>query len=132
MRTPTPLDALYRWHRAALAGRAPSAHADDPQCGWFKRKLVKGGVFVPARIWMYQPICAETGELIGDEALQCEVNGRYADPLDAWSWLCGNPIAEQEFRYLSARIDYAAQYEPADPFAAPGTAIDLNRTPLHF
>ena len=131
MRMPTPLDQLYAWHTAALRGLQPVID-NTPQCGFFKRKLVKGGVFVPARIWMFQDIDAETGELLSDELLQCEVNGTYADPEDAWSWICSNPITEQEFRYLSARIDFALRHDPDDPFAAPTKPIDLNATPLHF
>lgn len=131
MRMPTPRDQLYAWHTAALRGLQPVID-NTPQCGWFKRKLVKGGVFVPARIWMFQDIDPETGELLSDELLQCEVNGAYADPEDAWSWISSNPITEQEFRYLSARIDFALRHEPDDPFAAPTKPIDLNATPLHF
>ena len=131
MRVPTPYAQLYAWHTAAL--RSPQAVISSvPECGWFKRKLVKGGVFVPARIWMFQDIDPETGELVSDELLQCEVNGASADPEDAWSWICSNPITEQEFRYLSARIDFALRHEPDDPFAAPTKPIDLNATPLHF
>lgn len=131
MRMPTPTAQLYAWHTQAMLGRQPLID-NRPQCGWFKRKLVKGGVFVPARIWMFQDIDPETGELLSDELLQCEVNGSYADPEDAWSWICSNPISEQEFRYLSARIDFAIRNEPDDPFAAPGKPIDLNQTPLHW
>ena len=131
MRRPTPHTQLYAWHTAALRGLAPVID-NTPQCGFYKRKLVKGGVFVPARIWMFQDIDAETGELLSDELLQCEVNGTYADPEDAWSWICSHPIREQEFRYLAARIDFAVRHEPADPFAAPTQPIDLNATPLHF
>lgn len=131
MRMPTPRDQLYAWHAKAMRGLEPVID-NTPQCGWYKRKLVKGGVFVPARIWMFQDIDAETGELLSDELLQCEVNGTYADPEDAWSWICSNPITEQEFRYLSARIDFALRHEPDDPFAAPTKPIDLNATPLHF
>jgi hypothetical protein len=131
MRMPTPLDQLYAWHAKAMRGLEPVID-NTPQCGWYKRKLVKGGVFVPARIWMFQDIDAETGELLSDELLQCEVNGTYADPEDAWSWICSNPITEQEFRYLSARIDFALRNEPDDPFAAPTQPIDLNRSPILF
>lgn len=131
MRKPTPTAQLYAWHTQAMLGLQPVID-NTPQCGWYKRKLVKGGVFVPARIWMFQDIDPETGELLSDELLQCEVNGSYADPEDAWSWLCSNPIFEREFRYLSARIDFALRNEPDDPFAAPNKPIDLNATPLHF
>lgn len=131
MRRPTPRDELYRWHTEALAGLEPVI-TDVPQCGWYKRKLVKGGVFVPARIWMVQPVDGETGELVGDELLQAEVNGAFADPHDCWSWICANPITEAEFHYLTARIAHAVRHEPDDAFADPRKPIDLNKTPLHW
>lgn len=131
MRRPTPRPALYDWHSRALAGLNPVI-TQEPQCGWYKRKLVKGGVFVPARIWMVQPVDFETGELTSDEFLQAEVNGNFADPEDCWSWVCGNPISEAEFRYLTARIEHAVRHEPEDPFADARKPVDLNKTPLHF
>lgn len=131
MRRPTPHDELYSWWRRAL--KDPSTViTNEPQPGYFKRKLVKGGVFVPARIWMVQPVDPETGELVADEILQAEVNGAFADPEDCWSWVCGNPISEAEFRYLTARIEHAVRHEPEDPFADARKPVDLNKTPLHF
>lgn len=123
--------SLYEWHRRAMAGLEP-VNDGTPQCGWYKRKLVKGGVFVPARIWMFQDVDPVTGELLSDEVLQCEVNGAFADPEDTWSWICANPITESEFRYLNARIDYALRHEPQDPFANAKAPIDINSTPIPF
>ena len=105
---------------------------DEPQVGFYKRVLVKGGVMVPAKIWMYQAVDHETGELIEDEQLQCEVNGQYADAQDQWSWLCSNPISRAEFNYLMARIEHAVRHEPDDAFADPRAPINLNRLPLPF
>ena len=131
MRRPTPVAALYAWHAAALRGLGP-VNDGTPRCGWYKRRLVRGGVFVPSRIWMVQDICPETGELLSDEVLRCEVNGLCADPEEAWTWISGHPVTEQEFRYLAARIDFAIRHEPHDPFAMPSRPIDLNRTPVMF
>jgi hypothetical protein len=93
---------------------------------------VKDGPWVPARIWLDQDIDPVTGELRADERLQCEVNGQYADPLDAWQWLCGNPISEREFRYMEALRDHALRHEPDHPAADPRKPMDPLRTPLHF
>lgn len=131
MRTPTPLAELYAWHTAALAGKKPVI-TDEPQAGWYKRVLVKGGVMVPARIWVYQNVDRETGELVEDELLQCEVNGQYADAQDQWSWLASNPISRAEFNYLMARIEHAVRHEPDDAFADPRRPVDLNSLPLPF
>jgi len=64
--------------------------------------------------------------------LQCEVNGAYADPEDAWSWICGHPITEAEFRYFTARLAHAARFEPEDAFAAPTRSVDFNAIPTLF
>lgn len=123
MRRPTSAAELYAWHTKALRGLEP-VNDGTPQCGWFKRKLVRGGVFVPARIWMVQDIDADTGELLSDELLQAEVNGVYADPEDAWPWLCANPITEQEFRFLEALGTWSQTHAPAEPMANPHQPID--------
>lgn len=128
---PTSKTVLYAWHAKAIRGLEP-VNDGTPHCGWFKRKLVKGGVFVPARIWMFQDVEPDTGELLSDELMQCEVNGAQADPEEAWSWICAHPITEQEFNYLAARIDFAQRHEPDDAFAQPTKPIDMNSTPLHF
>jgi hypothetical protein len=133
IRTPTPLDAQLAWHRAAMAGvyaEKPVTFSEIPQCGWFKRKLVKGGVFVPAKIWLFSPTDPETGELCGDERLQCEVGGAFADPADAWPWLCSNPISEADFGYLMAVRDWAAWYATDQPQANPKQPIDWTRVAL--
>lgn len=128
MRKPTPHSTLYAWHRAAMAGKQPAIN-QEPHCGWYKRKLVRGGVFVPARIWMYQPICADTGELLADETMQAELNGAHADPHDLWSWVAGNPICEQEFLFLQSTIAWSRDHAPAEPMANPHKAVDWTAVP---
>jgi len=128
VRVPTPREQLYAWHTDALDGLEP-ANDGTPHCGWFKRKLVRGGVFVPARIWVVQDIDPETGELLSDEQLQCEVNGAFADPEDAWSWICANPITEQEFRFLEASSEWAREHAPHEPMANPQQRVDWIAVP---
>lgn len=131
MSKPTPLATLYAWHTNALKGDlADDFHhiGEEPQCGWFKRSLVKGGPLVPARIWMYQPT-DESGDLIGDETLQCEVDGKFADPEQQWSWLCGNPISEAAFKHLTALRQWSDQHAPDEPYANPRKPIDWLKVP---
>lgn len=124
IRAPITDDEALAWWRAALL-RLPKSRdgiPDDPQCGWFKRKLAKGAVFVPARIWLEQEV-DDAGELLGAE-LCCEVNGETAEPFEQWSYVCGNPISQSEFEYLTARNRWAAWYAPGDPAANPRRPID--------
>lgn len=131
MSKPTPHAALYSWHTNALLGvlaDAPEAYNEDPECGWFKRRLVKGGPEVPARIWMYQPT-DENGDLCDDEKLQCEVDGRFADPHEQWSWLCGIPITEAQFNHLTALRQWSEQHAPNEPYANPRKPVDWMTVP---
>lgn len=134
MRRPTPLSVSMAWHtaRLALPSGIRTPIADDPQCGFFKRKLAKDAVFVPARIWLDQDIDSDTGELCGDEVLCCEVNGREADPEEQWSYLAGNPITEAEFKYLMARNEWAERHAPHDPAARPREPIVHLSNPILF
>lgn len=119
------------WHRNALLGILADDfkvdHAEDPQCGWFKRKLVKNGPWVPAKIWLYQKI--EDGCLVGDSQFQCEVGGKYADAEREWSWLNGNPITEAEYNYLVASCEWSRDYAPDEPMANPRQPVDWLTVP---
>ena len=133
MSKPTPLDRVYAWHANAMLGamgEAETVFNEDPQCGWFKRSLVKDGPLVPARIWLEQPVDDETGDLIGDEVLRCEVNGREADPIAQWSWLCGKPIARSEFDYMMARRQFSQEWAPHEPAANPYQPVDWRKVPI--
>lgn len=115
MRKPTPDSDLFRWYAARLrAGALADEFApfeNDPQCGWYKRRLVKGGPFVPARIFMEREVSAE-GELLSDEALCCEVNGVRCDPEREWQWLWDSPITRAEFDYMTALAYHNAFHAP--------------------
>lgn len=133
IRQPTPREAAYAWHTQALRGvygdEAPM-HPDTPQCGWFKRKLVKGGIYVAARIWLFSETDIGTGELLDDEIYQCEVDGQRADPFEQWSYLASNPITEAEYNYLVALREHAVRHEPDHPMSDPRKAVDWLRAPL--
>lgn len=132
MREPTPLHALYRWWAAALAGRHPPIHHGDPQPGFYKRKLVKGGVFVAARIWVEQDIDPVTGELVADERFCCEVDGKTADAFEQWDRLADHPITEAEFDLMRRRKQWATAHRPDHPIASPRAAVDWNASPIPF
>lgn len=114
IRRPTPREIAYDWHTRTLAGEEITAITDQPEPGWYKRKLVKGGPFVPARIWLRQEV-DEAGELLDDEILLCEVNGTPRDPYDEWNWLCANPISEEDYDHMRDLKQWAAYHSPNDP-----------------
>lgn len=100
IRQPSTMSQLYEWHRAAMAGNAPALHDGVPHCGWFKRKLVKGGPWVLVRIFIEREIDLVTGELTCDEVLRIEVEGLDGgDPAEHWTYL--TPITRGEFNHLT-------------------------------
>lgn len=101
IRQPTPLKALYAWHRAAIAGEAPPMHEGAPECGWFKTRIVKGGPWVAVEIKVEREIDIETGELAGDERLIALVDGVRRNPASIWTHL--TPISREEFEALKRR-----------------------------
>lgn len=133
MRIPTPRDVAYHWHTEALKGvygDGEGPNPDDPQPGWYKRTLSRGGVFVPARIWIDAQIDIGTGELLAPEEMLCEVNGERRDAYEQWSWLCRHPISEAEFNYLTQLRQHAVLHEPDLPIAQPHRSVDWLKVPL--
>jgi hypothetical protein len=114
LRTPTDRVALYEFwiqslkilleHHCESLKEAKRRGIDiphipeDPQCGFFRARLVRGGPWVVARIFLAQPV-DRRGKLAGDEVLKCEIAGADYEPAERWLFLCDRPISEAEFRY---------------------------------
>lgn len=125
---PKPPDDRRAWWRAALAGDKP-AITENPEPGFFKRRLVKGGPFVPVQIWI-EAERDEAGDLLSDEVVKCTVDGRLADVESHWSYCAGSPISESEFDYLSRVSAHAKARNPREPLANPRRKIDPLKFPL--
>lgn len=121
---------LLAWHRNAMLGVLGDdvPQVDEPQVGWFKRKMVRHGPWVPVRIWLYQPI--EDGCLVGDAKLQAEVNGKMASAEQEWTHVMSHPISEAIYNYMTKDIDWAVTYSPDEPKANPYEAVDWQRVPI--
>jgi hypothetical protein len=100
IRRPSSFARLHDWHRRAVAGEAVATHDGLPHAGWYKRKLVKGGPWVPVRIYVERETCPETGDLTAPERLAMEVEGIRSDrdPADDFTWL--TPISRSEYDWL--------------------------------
>lgn len=82
---------------------------DQPQPGYYKTRLVKGGPFVAVRIWWQPPLDPWTGEeLDRGPTLMAEVNGRPRDPYDIWTWCADKPVDFAEYHRLRAAAPTAA------------------------
>lgn len=127
MRAPTDTHQALAFHRRALAGAREEIREQDPECGWWKMRLVKRGAWVPVRIWLEQEIA--DGELLSPEILKCTVDGQEKDPREVWVWCSQRPIEEHEFRYLTAlrswqKINEPDAWDPYRPVAITETAIE--------
>lgn len=133
MRNPTTAAAALRWHNQALSDKALhldiEAEFETPHCGWFQTRVVRGGPWVPAMIWLEQEVCPDTGELLSDEVLKCEIAGQLRDPYESWHYLFREPIDEPTYKYLMARGEYARNYAPTEPAANPYKATDWLKVP---
>lgn len=119
MRRPTPMMALLRWHRAALADHSTPRSDGDPQCGWFKIRR-GGGHWVPVEIYCDREI-DENGELTRDEKIKAEVFMEPADAIAIWTHL--TPISRAEFQRLTEYL--LANQDTINPAAR----IDLGARP---
>lgn len=108
MREPTPETELLAWWADALAGKRPPLHEDVYHCGFYKRRMVARGPFVPARIFVEREVCPDTGELLSDEVLRCEVNGQRRDITEEWLWISKFPISRDDFDDLTLMAEAMA------------------------
>lgn len=105
MRNPTDPEVAYAWHAKALIAngdraKMPPIHENDPKPGWYMRRLVQKGPFVPARIWLEADVV--NGELTGLERLLCEVDGKRREVGSEWTWLASRPITEDKYMEMLA------------------------------
>lgn len=105
----------------------------DPLPGYYRRKLVKGGVWVPVHIWIEDgDRCPETCALMSDQIIRCTLAGEAADPFAEWLHCCDQPISRAEHDYLLAVLRHAAEHAPHMPEAQPRRPIDLSTMPPIF
>lgn len=122
IRQPSTATQLYAWWRAALADPDLPRAEGIPECGYYKRRLVRAGPWVAARVWCEREICPQTGDLAEPERIRCEVDGQYADPIRHWTHLI--PISRDEYdAILQRRLNIAGMMTPTEP-------LDLTRRPI--
>ena len=97
-------DPAFRWWREALHacthGTRKPRITQEPEPGFYRRRLVKGGPWVPVAIW-YGPAPTDAeGTTLEDAPLLCVVDGKPADPQDTWLWVADNPVPRSEYDAL--------------------------------
>ena len=119
IRRPTSEADALLWWRRSVSGERVARIEDEPQCGFFKARMVRGGPFVGVAIWLEQDIDPETGELTAPEEMRAMMNGRMTDPIRAWNF--ARPISREEYDALTGIRDRVEE------MAATHVAIDLGR-----
>jgi hypothetical protein len=101
--------------------------------GFFRVRLVRGGPFVPARLWVEDgERDPDTGELLSDVLTLLEVDGKRVDPFAPGYTLMGEPISEAEYRYMTKAAAWDRQYAPSAPAANPDQPVNVRTVPPIF
>ena len=101
---------------------------NEPQEGFYRRRLVRGGPWVAARIWWVRGDSdQESGHHMSDDVLHCVVNGRNRNPYHEWLYLSGQPITEAEFNFMVDDAAHARAHRHDDPKAHPDKPINLGK-----
>lgn len=121
IRKPTSRDQQYDFWRRSVAGERVPLFENEPQPGFYKRRMVRGGPFIPVEIWLDQDVDPGTGELVADERLRALVNGQYSDPMSVWAYC--RPISVEEYDGLTGA------HASIPDMAATHVAVNLGSIP---
>jgi hypothetical protein len=106
---------------------------DQPIAGFYRRRLVKGGPWVPVLIAYGAPLDPVTGEeLDRSPRWQAWSGGREIDVWNLWPDCSGEPITKAEYTHLRDVGEWAERHAPRSPEANPTRAISLNQMPTIF
>lgn len=106
-----------------------------PVAGFYRGRLVSGGVRGGIRIWFGPPHDPVTGEEMDRSwRWQAEFNGEPCDFDRVWPACADEAITEAEYRTYCQRAEWARQQAPASAYADPRKRVDpLNPSePLPF
>lgn len=92
------------WWCRALAGEAVPITDGCPEAGYYKTKRVRGGPWVPARVWIERER-DDDGEQIEDDRFRCLIDGTESDAVQEWVRLSAHPIAPAEYERLRRNPD---------------------------
>gem|GEM_PF-5686862 len=130
------MTASREWKHRRATG-APSEEHELPQPGWYRVRLVKGGVWAPIRFWIVEHRFRDSGALAADTEYHGVLTGERLDPVEVFrTWerhgLMAQAIEPSEYAFLSARADHAKAYTPNSPHADPRQRTDWFASPTPF
>ena len=104
----------YEFWRAALKGEKQPVQESNPQCGFYKRRLVKDGAWLPIAFWRSK-----------DDRIVCCFEGRLVNPVEHWTSAAKYPVSEAAYRHYvrhghwpDQSPDVPRSNMPDDPFEA--------------
>ena len=111
----------------------PPADMNKPAAGFYWTRVVKNGPRVPVKIWFGRPRDPLTGEMLDrSPRWQALRNGGEIDVFIVWPFVYGCEITEEDYDHMLAVFKWAVDHAPEEPVATPGSAIQINKTPLAF
>jgi len=93
----------------------------EPQCGFYERRYVKDGPWVPARIFAV-PVRDPVQASLGKMTMRCEVGGEPKDAVQEWDALCSHPISQGRYNDMMAKVHRQGRrgfHKPVDLLSAP-------------
>ncbi len=102
--------------------------ANHPVDGHYQIRLVKAGPFVPVRIWTTSGEPDAAGVLTSDQIIKATADGDDVDVFDVWPYCAGEPIEENEYLFMTERIQWDRDHAPSEPGANPRRRIDFHTT----
>lgn len=112
IRQPSSYAQLHAWWSEAIKTPDMPRHDGIPECGFYRMQMVKGGPWVPVRVFVERTI-NDIGELDGPERLVADVAGERRDPRGLWLRL--NPISRAEHAAIVARAAMPGAPDPNRP-----------------
>lgn len=135
-----PVVLEFDWHARALVEADKKAKNSthrimlqapaEPQSGWYRRRLIKDGPWVPARIWRQQDTDFMTDRPSDNFTMMCAVGDTVRKAVDQWNWLLNNPIPKAEYDYMMMRRDWAKRWAPTEPEANEESPVDWLKVPI--
>lgn len=113
----------------------PALSVSEPEAGFFRYRLVSGGVRGGVRIWFGPPHDPVTGEEMDRSwRWQAEFDGEPVEFDRVWPACIGDPISEADYRAYCARKEWAQQNAPRSAYAERTRRVDplSSDTPLPF
>jgi len=80
----------FDWYYSALSGNFGPIHENDPQCGYYRMKLRRGGDWIPVAIFR-----EDDGEVLA----LCK--GEMKDAFEVWTWCCRYPVDYEVYRAVA-------------------------------